>query len=196
MAFIGLQVPHEAARLLSEVDISSYGEPEAAETFHITMLYLGKNVPIETIAKVIPAIYRITAKTRPFTVSTSHVTTFPSGPDGVPIICPVESNILHILRGAILLSCDEAGVEYKDNYPKYQPHVTRGYSKDPGISGLVNLEFPVVEWGAHELVLWGGDSGDNRVVVTFPFSLAMTKEALNRAYVQLSSNWSARIPTA
>jgi hypothetical protein len=37
------------------------------------------------------------------------------------------------------------------------------------------------------LVLWGGDAGDDKLVVTFPLSLNMSKEAIYRAIVRFAS---------
>jgi hypothetical protein len=37
--------------------------------------------------------------------------------------------------------------------------------------------------------MWGGDEGDKRIVVTFPMSITMSKQGLNRAFVQLAQRW-------
>lgn len=190
MAFLGLRVPHETARLFGEVDFGGMGDREDTSALHVTLLYLGKNVPIEDIARLVPVVFSVTAQTRPFTVSTDHVTTFPPNPDdGVPIICRVQSNDLHGLRAAVTQALDAAGIEYNKKYPDYKPHVTVGYSQDPNVAGLIDKDFPAITWGAHELVLWGGDSGDNRLIITFPFSLSMSKEALDRTFVQVAQRW-------
>jgi hypothetical protein len=115
----------------------------------------------------------------------------------------VDSNDLHVFRKAVCTAFDAGKIEYNKKYPDYRPHVTLGYSQDPAVNydNAVDLQIPTVTWGAHELTLWGGDSGDNRVIVTFPLSVAsQTKTAsmqqpvdfqtqLNRAYVQLQKNW-------
>lgn len=190
MAFLGLTVPAPTARLLSEIDISQWGDPEPPGKFHITMLYIGKDIDIARIGSMIEPIFSVTSQTRPFTVATSHATTFPPNPDdGTPIIARVQSNELHTLRAAIVGAFTSAGIEFSNKYPDYTPHVTLGYSKDPEVSGLIDIDFPTLEWGAAELTLWGGDSGDNRIIITFPFSLAMTKQAVHRAFVQLSARW-------
>jgi 2'-5' RNA ligase len=189
MAALMLRVPHETARLLSEVQYGDVGERESPGEYHITVTYLGKEIPIEQITKAIPIIFGITSKTRPFTVGTDHISTFPPGEDGVPIIARVNSPELHTLRDALWAAFDAAGIPYDKKFPEFKPHVTVGYSKDPLAGEVVNADFPRIEWGAHELILWGADRGDGRLSVTFPFSVSMARAAsvLNRAYVKLAS---------
>ncbi len=141
---------------------------------------------------MIPVIFSVVSQAKPFTVATSKITTFPPNPDdGTPIIGLIDSPELHAFRKTLCETFDKSGVEYNKKYPDYRPHVTLGYSSDPlGGDKAVNLAIPVVEWGAHELVLWGGDSGDNRIIITFPFSVATTKAAMHKAFVQLAKNWS------
>ena len=174
MAFLGIKVPHETARLLGEVEVP--GHTEAASHFHITMIYLGKDVPIEVLQKALLATYEVTSKTKPFTVRTSTLTCFPKGDDGVPIICRVDSDALHELRERIRLSYDAHDVPYDKKFPEYKPHVTLAY----GDEEIPEKRIPTVEWGAHELVLWGGDSGDRRLVMTFPFSIETSHELVER----------------
>lgn len=193
MAFLGLKPPAETARILSEIDFGDFGEKEPASSLHVTMLYVGKDIPIEKIASMIPTIFSVVSQTKPFTVSTSRVTTFPPNPeDGTPIIALIDSNELHAFRKAMCAAFDAAKLDYNKKYPEYRPHLTLGYSEDPMVNAdnAVDLSIPVVEWGAHELVLWGGDNGDNRIIITFPLSVATTKTAMHRAYVQLAKNWS------
>ena len=152
-------------------------------------------------------IVNVVSQTKPFTVSTAHVTTFPPNPDdGVPIIARVVSNELVALRQAICAAFDATKIEFSKKYPDYTPHVTLGYSQDPAVNydNAVDIQVPVVEWGAHELTLWGGDNGDTRIIVTFPLSVvshtktasrrtSQQQMALNRAYVQLAKNWPSRV---
>ena len=178
MAFIGCKVPHETARLLSELDVP--GERESSGHFHITMLYLGDEVPIERLAKAIVATYSVTSQTRPFTVQTSRVTSFPtSNSHGYPIICRIDSDALHDLRRKIVAEFDAAGIEYDKKFPEYKPHLTLGYAENEPVE---ERRIPTVEWGAHELVMWGGDEADRRLVTHFPFSIEqdMVKRVASR----------------
>jgi 2'-5' RNA ligase len=165
MAFIGIKVPHETARLLSEVEVP--GTRESPSSFHVTLLFLGSKVPVETLAEALKATLSVTTQTRPFTVSTSRVTAFPKGDDGFPIICPVSSDALHDLQAKLRASYDAAGIEYSKRFPEYKPHVTLSYSEKE----VEERRIPTVEWGAHECVLWGGDEGDRRLIMSFPFSI-------------------------
>ena len=103
MAFLGVKVPHEAARLLSEVDYGGIGEREPLDHSHITLLHLGKKVPLASICKAIIPIFEAVSRCAPFTVSTSRVSVFTPHPDEgtVPIICPIDSPALHELRAAV-----------------------------------------------------------------------------------------------
>jgi 2'-5' RNA ligase len=187
MAFLGIKVPNDIGRLLSEIEIP--GEKVSRDTMHVTILYVGKETPIEQLVKVILAAYGVTSQTKPFTVETRRVSAFSPNPDdGVPIIALVESPALHNLKDALCAAFDASGVEYNKKYPVYRPHVTLGYTPDAGVFAEQVAEkdiVPGVEWGVGEMVLWGGDSGDEKLTVTFPFSMQMTREAVYRAVVRL-----------
>lgn len=169
MAFLGLKVPPETARLLSEIECD--GKKEAPSSYHITLLFLGSEVPIETLAKALVTTYNITSQTRPFTVSTNRVCCFPKNEDGVPVICRVDSDPLYDLQAQLAKAYDDAGIEYSKKY-EYKAHLTLAY----GETEIEEKRIPKLEWGAHEIVLWGGDTGDNRVVMHFPFSLDTTPQ--------------------
>lgn len=182
MAFIGLKTPHETARLLTSIEVP--GDAVSMDESHITVLYLGKDVPIEVLAKAMLATYAVTSRTRPFTVRTSTLTCFPKNDDGVPVICRVDSDPLHDLQAKIRASFDQNGVPYSAKYPEYKPHVTLSYAEDE----VAEQRIPTIEWGAHELVLWGGDSGDRRLIVTFPFSIDPNQEIAQRVAQRFASS--------
>jgi 2'-5' RNA ligase len=165
MSFLGLKIPHETARLLGEIDVP--GKREGAAELHVTILFLGESIPIEMLARAIVATYKVTSVTLPFIVSTSRVTSFPPGDDGTPIICSIQSQELHTLHDKLARSLEAHGVPFSKKFPIYAPHVTLAYADE----AIEDRPLPTVEWGAHELVLWGGDSNDNRLVVSFPLTL-------------------------
>ena len=170
MAFLGLKVPHEIGRLLSSLDLP--GEVEPSSSYHVTLFYLGENVPLETLAKAIPVICNVTLKTPPFTVETNEVTHFPAKPTGeIPIIARISSFPLMQLRQELKEAFEAQGIEYSKPFPKYQPHVTLTYLKDTPVPEPKSIH--TVEWGVGEIVLWGGDSADDRLIVTFPFALTL-----------------------
>lgn len=189
MAFLGFAVPHATARILSEIEVP--GEREDISHFHITMVMLGDEVPIEQISKATEVAYAVISKMRPFTVSTKVVSCFDKKGSGkVPIICLVESPELHQLWAEVCAAFDEAGVEYSKKFPIYRPHVTLSFADAP----IEDIPIPEVSWGAHELVLWGGDSGDRRVVVHLPFSLK-NRVASRYAEIRAISRVAARFRT-
>jgi 2'-5' RNA ligase len=164
MAMIGFRVPAETARVLSEIDVP--GKLEDVAHYHVTLMVLGKDLPISTIALATIAAYEVAANTRPFTIQTSRISSFPSDED-VPIIARCESNALHDLWVQLCESLDVHGIDYNKKFPEYKPHVTLSYAKE----GIEDIRIPTLEWGAHELILWGGDEGDRRILVAMPFSL-------------------------
>jgi len=177
MAFLGLKVPHEAARLLGEIDVP--GAKEATGSFHVTLLYIGNDVPIAALAEALKATFSVTSTTRPFTVQTNRVTCFPKNDNDKgksPIICRIDSDPLHDLQAKIRTAYDDAGIEYSKKFPEYKPHMTLAYADEE----IEERRIPTVSWGAHEIVLWGGDEGDNRLVMHFPFSLDTSHEIAER----------------
>ena len=174
MALIGLRVPPETSRLLGGIEVP--GQREAEASFHITMFYLGEGLPIEDIAEVLKVTFRVVQDQGPFTVRTSLLTCFPEGEDGVPVICQIESEALHALRSRLRDGLKAEGLFFSDKHPTYRPHVTLAYAEAP----VADQRLPTVEWGVHELVLWGGDRGDRRLTVTFPFSLDLTQKVAKR----------------
>jgi 2'-5' RNA ligase len=196
MAFICLKCPTETARILSEVDFGDFGEKVDAATMHVTCVYLGQGLSVERVASMIPTIFEVVQGTKPFTVSTSRVTTFPPNPDdGVPIIAPVDSNELHTLHDNLVKALNEAVPDFPPEKYSFSPHVTLGYGKDPLVhaDNAVDITLPTIEWAAHELTLWGGDSGDYKLIVTFPLSVVTKtascgrETALYRAFAQLAN---------
>ena len=165
MSLIGLRVPHETARLLGDIEVP--GQRESTSELHITMIYLGKEVPVETLADAMVAVHEVTSRTRPFTVGTSLLTCFKKNDDGVPIICKVESEALHALQAQLKATLRARNIPFIDKYPEYKPHVTLAYAEDT----IEDRPIHSIEWGAHELILWGGDTGDQRLIVTFPFTI-------------------------
>jgi 2'-5' RNA ligase len=171
MAFLGIRAPHEAARLIHEIDVP--GEKEDSAHLHITLLYLGKDVPVEELARAMIATYSVTKETSPFWVSLNCVNYFPV-PDGVPfpIIAPVVSPKLHELRKNLTKTFGRAKIDYDKKFKLYKPHVTLSFNEE----SIKKTKIEPIEWSVQELVLWGGSNGDNRVFVTFPLELPKNEE--------------------
>jgi 2'-5' RNA ligase len=177
MAILGVKVPHEVSRALGSIAVP--GDNVSGEEKHVTLIHFGSKVPIDTITKAIVAVYDVAAKTVPFSLLMSEVSCFPKGVEGIPIITRIESPELHKLRAGICESLDKAGVDYSKKFPEYSPHITLSYSTEL----IEPFQIRPCEWTAYEMVLWGGDQGDGRISVNFPFSLP-GKQALIRKLVQ------------
>ncbi len=168
MAFIGIKVPLECGRLLSKIDVP--GEKTSVSEMHITLLHFGDNWPISEISKALESTYEVVSNTQPFLVTMEKSTHFPKGPDSdskFPIISRVKSKELHELRDALAKEFDDKKIEFSKLHKDYKPHVTLSYSdEEPD-----DIEFAhPVEFVVQEIVLWGGDHGDDRIFVTFPLA--------------------------
>jgi 2'-5' RNA ligase len=174
MAFLGIRAPHEAGRLLSQLDVP--GEKTSVSEMHITLLYFGDEWPVSEISKSLEATYEVTSKTQPFLVKMEKATHFSKSPeDKYPVITRVESEDLHKMRNELSKKFDKEKIEFSKLYKDFKPHVTLSYSEEEPD----DIEFHPVEFVVQEIVLWGGDHGDDRIFVTFPLaSPAFDKNAL------------------
>lgn len=167
MAFLGIRIPHETGRLLSKIEVP--GEKTSTSEMHITLLYLGDEWPISEISKAMEAAFDIVSKTKPFTAEVNKVSHFPKNPhdqDKYPIVTRVESKELHDLREKLAKKFDKEGIEFSKLHPDFKPHVTLAYSEDEP----EDVSFDPLEFSISEVVLWGGDHGDDRIFVTFPLA--------------------------
>src|SRR4051812_1114269 len=108
MAILAIEVPHQTARLFSEIDVPGTREP--LSSMHITLVYIGDEIAIDVLAEAVKAVYSVTAKTRPFTVRTSRVASFPVNPDqkeSHPVIARLESDELHEMQQRLVKALDE-----------------------------------------------------------------------------------------
>lgn len=165
MAFLGIRIPHETGRLLSQLDVP--GEKTPLSEMHITLLYFGEEWPISELSKSLEAAYNVISKTKPFRAQMDEVTTFPRCEgDKCAVVSRVKSSALHEMRKALAKSFDKAGVEFSKEFKDYKPHVTLSYSEEEPDS----FRFDPVDFSVQEVVLWGGDHGDDRIFVTFPLA--------------------------
>lgn len=176
MSMVGLRVPEEAARVLwafYEAEYDRPGDPVPLEDAHVTLLHLGDSLPKEMYDRAIEATLRATADVRPFTVATSRIRTFGHGDDGTPIVCQIDSEPLHALHQRLAETFDAAGVPFSKKHPEFKPHVTLAFSPDPLVDELFGSYsgFSPVEWGVHEVTLWGGDGGLRGPSESFPLSV-------------------------
>jgi len=164
MAFLGIRVPLEVGRLLAGLDVP--GEKESPSEYHITILCFEENWPISEISKALEATYEIVSNIKPFHIKSSKVAHFPKREDNpVPIIAPVESDELHEMHKKLAKEFDSRKIDFKKTFKDFKPHITLAYSEDEHDDFKIE---PSVEFVVNEIVLWGGDHGDDRIFVTFP----------------------------
>ena len=186
MSFLGIRVPHEIARALNGIDIS--GEKQPLDHFHITVINIGKETPVEQLMAATEAAFGVTSKFPPFQVETGLVSTVSANKDdGIPIIARVDSKPLHELKTALEAAFKASGVSFNDKWPEFKPHVTLGYSQDLETEIRDKKIAPPVQWGVGEVVLWGGDKGDEKLTVTFPLSITPTKEARRKVFAKVAT---------
>lgn len=176
MSFIGCKVQHETARLLGSIDVPGTKVP--LDQMHVTVLYIGEDIPIKKVAKIIVYTYNITSRQTPFNLKTSRVKCFETAAEaGYPIIARVLSPEIHVFHEALKKEFDKANITYSKKFADYRPHVTLAYSPEP-IKDIQLAE--CISWPAHEATLWSGDWGDDRLSTTFPFTLNPVKEGFYR----------------
>lgn len=169
MALLCLKLPSEPARLLSEIKVP--GEKVPTDEKHVSLIYLGKELELEAILLAIQVTYQVVTSWSPFLLTTRWVTTFsPTDKGTVPVIARVESEDLFELQEALREAFDEEGVPYSKKWPEYKPHVTLSYA--PVEEAPDDLIIKPVQWSCTDVVLWGGDEGENDIVTRFPLSLA------------------------
>lgn len=168
MAFIGLRVPSEVSRVLDQLEVPGTVVP--ANQKHITIVHLGSKVPVDTLGDVIITAHEILSKEVPFQVTLERIDAFPSGDDGVPIIAPILSEELQSIHKKLIAAFDADGLPYSKRFPEYKPHVTLSYGPEGSGDG-VQAPMGPLPWSVYEIVLWGGDAGEDNLTVTFPLAL-------------------------
>jgi len=132
---------------------------------HITLLHFEENWPISEMVKAIEVTYDIVSKVKPFLVMTEKVICFPQRDGEAAIVAQVKSAELHELRDQLAKEFDKAKIEFSKTFKDYKPHITLSYN-DKEIDEF-DID-PPAEFVVQEIVLWGGDHGDDRIFVTFP----------------------------
>lgn len=181
MAFIGLDVPADAALLLEGLS-GVPGDRESASDMHVTIVHLGKAVAPVQVAKAMLVAHSVAASFGPLNLSLDRVTNFPSGNDGFPIICPIESPELQALNAALKSELSRFGIPFSDKWPEFRPHVTLGYLRDadPGFSIDSPLSSPL-PFSVSQLCLWGGDAvGPESVRIQVPLAMKMVDRVASR----------------
>lgn len=171
MAFLGIKINPDVARLLTGIEVP--GEKCDAASLHITLACFEDNYSIEEVAKTLEATYDIVHDFKPFLVKTNKVTSFPVNKDNpYPVIAKVESEELHELNDKIKENFDKKNIEYSKKFKEYKPHITLSFTKEKP----EDFEIDEVDFYVHELVLFAGNHGDDRLFVTFPLKCPERKK--------------------
>lgn len=162
MAFLGITVPTEVARILSKIDLPGTKEPQLE--YHITMFYFGEDLPIENILKIIQCLHKTITKKKIFRVSTKQVTCFPKNKetDEAAIIAKIISKELIEIRKTIATVLDKEKIEYSKKF-EFSPHITLSYSKEE----IKSKKIDEVEFTVDKLSLWAGDKDNQNMTVDF-----------------------------
>jgi 2'-5' RNA ligase len=155
MAMIGIRVPEEAAEKLAGVPVPE-GKRITKEEMHVTMVYLGSQVPVIASLGAAIGVHTVARKWKPFKVHAAILTSFQgSEEDGsTPIIVRIVSEELMRFREEVRKSMDKMSIPYSNKWPDYKPHVTLTYTKEK-----VNQprRIDAISWDVKEIVVWAGE---------------------------------------
>lgn len=162
MAFIGIQIPHSVARLLKSIDVKGDKVPDSE--YHVTIAMFSEDWPVSEAAKALETTFEVLKNFKPFKIKTNKVSCFPGGDNGVPIFAKVESEDLQKLNDKLKEAYEKEGIEFSKLHKEFKPHITLSYADKK----IDEEEIEDIEFIVHEIVLWCGDNGDDRLFVTFP----------------------------
>jgi len=163
MAFLGVKIVPEVARMFRNIDVPGKKEPE--NEYHITVVCFDADWPLKHVAKAMQATYEVLQDIAPFYVKSKKVTCFPKREDNpVPIIAAIDSDELHDLNKKLKKAFDKNNIGYMKNFKDFKPHMTLSFAQDE----IKDIKIDPVEFYVHELILWAGDNGDDRLFITFP----------------------------
>ncbi len=180
MAMIAIPLSVDTSRLFREIDVDGHRD----SSDHVTLFCLGDDININTVLDIIPILYEVSSKIRPFEATCSKITTFPKGEKGYPVIAELKSDKLLELREKIRKLLEKNKIKYDNTFKEYKPHITVSWGKKkPG-----KIKFPEkAKLLITQLALYGGDNADSRIFVNFPFSLGVEKKAED--HLLLLTNW-------
>lgn len=171
MAFIGIKIPHDVSRLFRDFEFE--GERVSENDHHITVVCFEENWPLNKISKTMETVYEIIHETEPFLVKSDEITCFPKREDNpVPVIAKFKSKELIELNKNIKAALDKKKIKYMNNFKDYKPHMTLAY----GPEEINTVKIEPVEFVVHEITLWAGDNGDDRLFITFPLKSPARKK--------------------
>lgn len=164
MAMLAIEVPESVSTILK--DISLPGKLLKKELHHhITMFYFSDDLEMDQILKIIPVVYEVTKKIKPFIVDANSYTTFPKGKYFFPVIAKIKSKELMSLRKEIKKVFDDNDIEFNQKFPNYISHLTLEYNKE----NIEDGKFNEIAWQVNNIKLYCGDKNKEQLLIEFPF---------------------------
>lgn len=170
MGMIGISVPESTVDALTRIDVPG---KKVKEDYHITMFYFENKLDVDDVCEILTAMHSVVRGMSSFSVKGTKVSSFPKGPDGVPVMIPIESKELMEFRAKMAKKFDSEKIKFSKTWPDYKPHLTLSYATKEVSE---KLEKPV-SWKVSEVVLWAGEEMDDYVIVRVPFSLKKKADA-------------------
>ncbi len=177
MAFLGIKIPHEVGRLLKKIDVDGKKVPDSE--YHITIAHFEDNWPVSDAAKTLETTFEVLKNFKPFKILIKNISCFPKGENGVPILAKVDSKELQKLNKKLKAAYGKKRIEFSKIHKEFKPHITLSYSDKT----IDEKKIDTIEFIVHEIVLWCGDNGDDRLFVTFPLENKQSKNSflINKA---------------
>lgn len=164
MAMIAIDVPTNITDIINDINLP--GECLKKEVnHHITMFYFEDELEMEDILKIIPIVYEVTHKTKPFIINTKTYSSFPKGKYGYPIVAQIKNKQVLSLRNEIKKAFIKNDIKFDQKYPDYKPHLTFEYNKKE----LDETNFNEIAWPINKITLFAGDKNKEQLLVEFPF---------------------------
>lgn len=131
---------------------------------HITLVYLGDDVDALDLIKIIKIVTGVCSNTPSFKVNTEYSSVFPKGDKGYPIICPIESVDICVLRDKIVKELIKNKINFPNTYTAYRPHQTICFRNH--IVPSVPLK---TSWTINQVNIWPENKG-TRGEINIPLS--------------------------
>lgn len=180
MSLICLELSEDQIQPLWDVQVP--GKPEPQNKAHITLIYTGKGGSVEEDRDLLVCLEKVARGQRPIVLSVSKVDAFePSeSSDGLrPIIGKVTSKPLQALRALLVEKLADAGVQFKNTFPDFSPHVTLAYQEAGESFEPFDLPIPLKLTVTSVSCLFGEHGDVQQTSVVFPLKRSR-KEASRR----------------
>ena len=184
MAFIGLEIPEDISKILSEIPVP--GTKSNSGTYHLTLVHFELNSKdIKSLISYIAPIFELTSLLQPFEVSLTTLDTFPSEAE-IPIIVLAKSKSLQEFWQKLTKSLDQKGLEFSKKFKTHRPHVTLSFcSPEQAPKKSIDLD-PVLKWQVQNIVLWGGKQGKQTIKISFPLAFEVSGLEKTAQFSQIS----------